>query len=542
MRAPPFRPRSPLFAQAATEYRNEAQRRPPSLPTSWQDEAPRQSYRSEEPKRFAAEADAGEPILLRREIPPGEPFPIDALGQALGDAARAIVDKVQCADGLAASSILAAASLAGQAHCDVIIPATGAPKPLSLFLVSVAATGDRKSSADAEASWPMRQREKKLREIYEGASIDYRHAKRAYDTALAKAEKGADDRYEVEAALRAVGDEPQAPLLPILTTDEPTIEGLAKLFEKGQPSLGLFSDEGGAFLGGHALASEHRLRTMAALSSIWDGSPIRRIRAGDGASILLGRRLALHLMLQPEASRGLLADAMAADQGLLSRILVCAPASRAGARFQKPLAATTELALRRYGARLLELLEKPTPLIPGTVNALEPHRLQFDVQAAAAWGRLADEIEKKLGAGGEYEPIRGFANKLAEHAARIAGVLALVDNPDAREIDAEPLGRAAAIVDFYASEALRLFEAGGVSAEILQAEKLLQWLETWPEASIALVPIYQKGPRSIRDKQTAKKVVKVLEDHGWLTKLEGGGHHVAGRTVREAWRINRRRA
>ena len=95
MRAPPFRP--PLFAQAATEYRNEAQRRPPSLPTSWQDEAPRESYRSEEPKRFAAQADAGEPIPLRREIPPGEPFPIDALGAGAWRRGGAIVDKVQCA-------------------------------------------------------------------------------------------------------------------------------------------------------------------------------------------------------------------------------------------------------------------------------------------------------------------------------------------------------------------------------------------------------------------------------------------------------------
>lgn len=72
--------------------------------------------------------------------------------------------------------------------------------------------------------------------------------------------------------MRSIGDEPPAPLLPVLTTDEPTVEGLHKLFERGQPSLGLFSDEGGTFLGGHAMASENRLRTMAALSSIWDAS------------------------------------------------------------------------------------------------------------------------------------------------------------------------------------------------------------------------------------------------------------------------------
>lgn len=484
---------------------------------------------------------ATEPTPLRRISPPASPFPMAALGDILGGAARAIVDRVQCADALAASSVLSAASLATQAHADVVLPATGAARPLSLFLVTVAATGDRKSTADGEASRPMRKREERLRETYREALKDYRHAKRAYDAAIAKAEKGAIDRYEIEDALKAVGDEPQPPLQPILTTDEPTIEGLAKLFEKGQPSLGLFSDEGGTFLGGHALASENRLRTMAALSSLWDGAPMRRIRAGDGATILPGIRLALHLMLQPQASAGLLADPMAADQGLLSRILVCGPASRAGARFQKTLAETTEPAFRHYEARILDLLERPLPLIEGTRNSLQPRRLAFDAKAAAAWGRLADEIERKLAPGGEYEPIRGFANKLAEHVARIAGVLTLVDNAEASAIDTPTLGRAAQIGDFYASEALRLFEAGAVSPEIQQAEKLLEWLQSaWTEPTVALVPIYQRGPNFIREKATAKRAVTILEQHGWLVPVEGSGLIVGGKPVREAWRIRGR--
>jgi hypothetical protein len=231
------------------------------------------------------------------------------------------------------------------------------------------------------------------------------------------------------------------------------------------------------------------------------------------------------------------------DQGFLSRLLVAAPASTAGTRFQKTLSPETEPGLRRYGARLLDILETPPVLMAGTRNALEPRRLQFEAHAAVAWGRLADEIERKIGPGGEYEPIRGFANKLAEHVARIAGVLTLVHNPEAGEIDAETLGRAVAIADFFASEALRLFEAGGVSPEIMQAERLLAWLETsWHEPTIALVPIYQLGPNSIRDAATARKAVTILQNHGWLTKLEGAGHRVAGKSVRDAWTINRRRA
>jgi hypothetical protein len=87
------------------------------------------------------------PRPLRREPSPGEPFPVDALGDVLGGAARAIIDKMKCPDAIAAGSVLAAASLAIQAHADVVLPATGRARPLSLFVTTVAASGERKSAA-----------------------------------------------------------------------------------------------------------------------------------------------------------------------------------------------------------------------------------------------------------------------------------------------------------------------------------------------------------------------------------------------------------
>lgn len=478
------------------------------------------------------------PTPLRRSPPPGEPFPMDALGGVLGGAVRAIADKVQCPPALAGASILAATSLAAQSHADVVIPATGQARPLSLFLVSVAESGSRKSAADYEAMRAVRAREKALRQIYEGEKPEFLRARRAYEIALGNAEKTKGDRFEIETALKAVGEPPHEPLLPFLLCDEPSLEGLHKLFERGQPSVGLFSDEGGGFLGGHAMSPENRLRTLAGLSMFWDGSTVRRIRAGDGASILLGRRLAFSLMMQPEASRGLLADGMAMDQGFLSRVLVSAPPSLAGTRMQRPINPQSEGALRRYEGVLRDLLEKPPAIAPGQVNVLEPRRLPFDNRAAALWGKLADEIERKLALGGDFEPIRGFASKLAEHMARIAGVLALASNSDAGEIDAETLGRAAMIGDFFASEALRLFEAGAVSPEIIAAEKALAWLQGRDDRVFSLAELYQFGPNCIREAATARKAISTLEAHGWAVKLQGSRHIVEGRAVREAWQLN----
>ncbi len=516
---------SSLFTEAAQEYRQE-----------------QAGKRIKGPERFNASGSLSQSLCvpLRRQHPVGEKFPTEALGHILGNATKAIADIVQCAEGLAAGSVLAAACYAAQSKANVIIPATRQARPLSLFLVTVAATGERKSSADNFAIMPIKKFEKKLRDTYEVDLPDYRNAKRAFDVALANAEKKCKgDRHEIELALKAIGDEPTPPLLPHLILDEPSLEGLHKLYERGQPSLAIFSDEGGGFLGGHALKAENRLRTFAGLSQLWDGSIIRRTRAGDGAVSLVGRRLALHLMVQPEAAQYLLSDPCAKDQGLLSRILVSAPPALAGSRLQKARSGSGDEALRIYETSLTSLLESQVNLVPGSLNALDPRELTFDPKAETLWLKLTDEIETKLGDGGAYEAIKGLGNKLAELVARIAGILTLVENPDAAQVNSDALGRAATLGDFYATEALRLFENGSTSPEIAQAEKLLSWLQLWPEDKIGLVAIYQSGPNSIRDKSSASKIVKILEEHGWLRKLDGSDHTVAGKGVREAWHIVR---
>lgn len=476
-----------------------------------------------------------EPIPLRRELPPPEPYPLDGLGPILEGAAKAIVDKIQCPDAIAAASALATASYAAQSLVDVILPYGSGARPTSLFFVSVAASGDRKSAADSLAIKPIRLREKELKERYDQDIVDYRRAKKIYDYKIAQAEKN----KEIETKLLEVGDEPTAPRVPILTIDEPTIEGMHRLFEKGHPSLALFSDEGGSFLSGHAFQKENRLKSIANLSNNWDGAPIRRIRSGDGASVIYGCRLSVHLMMQPTAASLFLADPMAKDQGILSRILACQPTSIAGSRFHKPLGAGTLAALTMYEETLLELLRYPTRRLIGMPNSLDPRGLPFSSKATREFQLLTDEIERQLADGKPYEQIRGFANKLPENIARIAAVLAVVENAEADEINSDCLGRAALLGDFYASEALRQFEASHITTDIVEAEKLLFWLQNyWPESNIALVPIYQRGPNSIRTSSAAKKAIKTLENHGWLTRTEDKKPVVDGKAVREAWRIH----
>jgi hypothetical protein len=85
------------------------------------------------------------------------------------------------------------------------------------------------------------------------------------------------------------------------------------------------------------------------------------VRAGEGASILAGRRVAMHLLVQPGVAATLLGDALLGDQGMLSRLLVSAPATAMGTRIWRDPPASAEHGLARYGARILELLERELP-------------------------------------------------------------------------------------------------------------------------------------------------------------------------------------
>jgi hypothetical protein len=456
------------------------------------------------------------PRPLMRELPAPDPFPIEALGDLLAPAAAAIQDRVQAAPAICAQSALAVATVAVQAHADIELP-TKQRKPVSNFYLSIAGTGDRKTAADTEASRPLRKREAALREMYRKELPSYLNAKFAWEKARKEATKGLSDPAEIKSALDAIGPTPTPPLQPLLTCQEPTYEGLCKYFADGWPSMGIFTTEGGQFLGGHGMADDAKLRTAAGLSALWDGEPLARVRAGERALVMPGRRIAVHLMAQPDVAAIALNDPLLASQGLLSRWLITAPTSLAGTRMWHDPSANSDHALKRYGARLTDILETPLPLAKGKTNELIPRLLPLAAVSRRLWIGFADHVEKAIRPGGELEPVRGLANKLPEHAARMAAVLTLVKDLTTTEVSSTEMEAGIELAQHYAAEALRLFDGSRIHPDLLLAQRLLAWLHmSWTEEMISLPDIYQRSLNAIRDQATARKLVGVLEQHGWL--------------------------
>lgn len=492
---------------------------------------------------FAANASAHQaegPQPLLREIPPGAPFPVAALGP-LQAAVGAVHDVTQAPVGIAAQSALAVASLVVQGFADV--ETLGGDAPCSLFCLTIAESGERKSSCDRLLMKGIRDHERAQAEAFRAAFSEYEVDREIWAGKRKRlmAEAAGADKLKAggaEADLRALGSEPRAPLYPNVTAQEPTFEGLLRLFQIGRPALGLFSDEAGGFVGGHAMNSDNKLKTIAGLSQLWNGDTVNRIRSGDGATDYPGRRLAMHLMLQPVAARPLLSDPQASGQGFLARFLMTEPPSAIGTRLRRGHDPASDMALAAFTARIAAILATPLP-VGDNPQELAPQRLPLSQGAKELLWRFYEAVEASQATGRQMEHVRSYGSKAAEQAARIAGVLTLWANLDALEVSPQVMGWGIMLAQFYLGEAKRLAEAGLVSEETAKAERLRQWLlESWPHEDVIPSDILKHGPNVMRERKALDGPLSMLVKAGHLLALEPGTV-IRGGARKQAYRIVR---
>lgn len=473
---------------------------------------------------------------LHRDVPPPQAFPIEALGP-LQNAAKAIQACTQVPTALAAQSVLAAATLAAQAHADVKLP-HGAVRPLVGLFMTIAGSGERKTSADNIALAEAYKVEEEWRAAHAEQQDAFKRDLAAHKEASDEAKKAAkkNGRDAIRKALAAVGQEPREPARPMLLVSDPTPEGLVQHLVHSRPWAGLFTSEGGLFVGGHAMNDESRMRTAGLLNTLWDGAAIRRQRVLTGPAFLPGRRVSAHVMMQPSVAKKLMGDAMLDDMGLLARCLTVEPESTIGHRLfcDTPETATYDLA--EYHRRIGSLLRRPPRTRSDDDRVLEPRTLELDAEARRLWIAYYDEVERELGYGGALRPILGFGAKLAEHAARLAAVQTIFANPDADFISAESMANGIALARHYASEALRLHGAATVAPDLILAARLLRWWTEKGTPRLHLAAIYQRGLNVLDTAEKAKRIVNVLVAHGYAVALPAGTE-VEGAPRREAWEL-----
>ncbi|MFG6178540.1 YfjI family protein [Halomonas sp. THAF12] len=480
-------------------------------------------HQSEQPPERGSRIELAPLPLAERETPPD--YPLEALGPVLGEAAERLAYHVQTPRGMAGQSVLAAAALAVQGHVDVARGPHGSG-PVSLFCMTVASSGERKSSLDRLALAPIREMEAEKRQQQPEELAKYKAEREAWemrrDSLVNSAKpKGRQAMSEGEAAylqetLAAIdAEEPPAPAAPGVTFSEPTAEGIYRHLQHNHPSAGLFSDEGVGFFGGHGMSEEGRGRTVAMVSKLWDGDPITRTRGAAGESgALAGRRLSAHLMLQPVVGAKVLADPLLQGQGFLARFLIVQEPSLVGQRLLKGRDPSQgphhDPAIARYWSALSELIRAPLALDDN--GSITPRLARIEGEAFAAWARLHDAIEVQSSEEGRFRDVRPFASKAAENAARIATVLALVEGHDAPTV--AHIERAGRLVAYYLeSMAIRTAEARQDTEE-LQARDLLEWIKAHGGRLDA--KDFKRLPSEYRSAKKARPLLAFLVDTGHL--------------------------
>lgn len=447
-------------------------------------------------------------LPLFREIPPAKEFPVEALGPILGKAAQEIHRSLKAPLAIICQSLLAAASLITQAHANVEID--GRVIALSLFFISVAESGERKSAIDDIALSSILKWQSQLWSVY-------REERKIYEAKLEQWNSSKKDKSTQKTLEEK--PEPEAPIMPIIIIEEPTYEGLVKYLEFGQPSVGLFSEEGGRFVGGNAMNRDNMLKTLAGLSSLWDAKkdkPISRMRSGEGSLALYGRRMALHLMVQESVYSLINQHSMCESQGFLPRCLISYPESTVGSRPYVKVNALDLPEVKAYLQRCNALLDRTFPLAPKPApkNQLEPPSINLSPEAYVCWIDFHDKFENTLGKGEAYHSIRRFGSKAAEHVLRVAGVLSVFEKPLATQIEKNYTERAIEIIHYYLYERTRLESYSSIDSSLMTAQRVLDWASSKGKQAILLRDLYQYGPSEVRSKDKALAILKILEEHG----------------------------
>lgn len=475
------------------------------------------------------ESVTGQPIDFRPSVGDAEEFPLDKLPERLAEAIRGLVDRVQVPVPIAAQAVIGACAIVAQTRLEIEMP-TGEVIPSSLFLFTVAESGERKSSVDKRALAPIYRREEELRQGFETKQHEFNMAKTAYEAAVSTAKRGKKSRHDIEAALDECGLPPTPPALPMLLVEEPTIEGIVKLLDEAYPSIGLFSDEGAQFLGGYSMQDEQQAKTGAMLSQLWDGKPIKRVRGTDITKILVGRRMSVHLMVQPGVAMKLFGNKALRDQGMMSRMLIAYPKSMKGQRFWKePTEASLE-AVKAFQSRLSNLLSVAFNRMNPETRALEFSLVQLQPEAREMWIRFSDHLERQQGPDGNLRDISDLASKMAQHALRLAAVVSYYsggENVVRDGISPAAMSAGIALGEFYLSEALRLFNAGSVDEDSDNAHALVEFIRKEKLERVGKRWLSRNCPKNVRPATILGRALALLVDQGHLMEIKGGGEFKA---------------
>lgn len=438
----------------------------PPEPGDWNDYASRYGLKATEQALQTALQQVAPPIpeQLAPDMDKPDPYPVETLPEIMRDAVRAIAEIVQCPVALAGQSVLSAAAYLAQTRSDALSPVKY-QMPCSLYMLALADSGDRKSTADKLASKPIAEREQEKQNQFRQARKDWEQAKQGM--------KSAEEKEFIQ-------DNPAPNDPSTLITSDASYSKVASMLINDKPALFWATDEGGQMLGGHSIKADNRAAVLGGLTKVFDDGSLERVRSSDnadGSGRAYNRRLSISLLAQEITVRDALNDPVLRGQGFLPRFLFTAPESLKGTRLltmdrliAKP---ADDARLSRYWQHLQHLMAKPEQ-IDSELLEVNTERMDWTQDARQTWLDFYNSTEGEQGRFGRYAEMTPFASRAGELAARVATILAFFCERD--HVDGETMRGAVALVNHSLNEWLRYAAVVRVDAVTDGAIKCIDWL------------------------------------------------------------------
>ncbi len=460
-----------------------------------------------------------EPLPMASKVEPEE-YPLDALPDVICKAVTEVGGFVKAPVALVACTAIAALSVAVQAHADVE-RAQKLTGPSGLFLLSIADSGERKTTCDGFFTQAIREYEAQQEQAAKPLMKDYEAAVSVWtaktsgvkDAIRQLAKNGTDPTDEEKKLIDLEHEKPEPPRYPVLMYADSTPEALKWDLAKKWPSAGVVSSEGGVVFGAHGMQSDSVTRNLATLNQLWDGKDIQTGRRSSESFTVRGARLTVAVQIQEAALRDFLTKtgALARGTGFLARFLIAWPESTQGSRpFTEAPDQWPHLAA--FNKRMTEILEQTTSIDDD--GCLHPALLTLAPEAKAAWIEFHNAIESELVTGGELYDVRDVASKTADNAARIAALFQVFIYGGGA-IGLDVFQSAERIAAWHLNESRRFFGELALPPEMADAARLDTWLVNYcnreKTGTIPIAVVQQYAPYGLRKKAAIDSAVDELE-------------------------------
>ena len=442
-------------------------------------------------------------------------FPIDVLPCIIINAINEVQQNTKAPLSLIATSALGVISLACQHKFD-IVRYNGSHIPPSLFFVTLAESGERKSTVDKLFMNPIYQLETILNQQYQDDMISYRQDKSIFDIKQKALVKQIDNEFrkgndvsDLEIQLKELlSSAPKEPIQYKLCFNDATPAAIKDYLSKGWNSVGIMSDEAGVIFEGHAL------NELGFINKMWDGGSFSVSRKGDGERYIQDGRMTLSLMVQPQIFDDFLEKKgdKVKDIGFLARCLISRPASTQGTRL---IESTTVYSahLKQFHQRIDEILSSS---ISNYQQGIEDKiLLRFSPEAEQKWIAHYNDIESTLKKSGNLYHYKEFGSKIAENITRMAALIHFFSS-DEEFISIDSVNSGYAIADWFYREQVQLFPQKNNISELDQdAEELFQWINKYfNERRVTMVSkniIRQYGPNKFRNTTKLNVLLEILK-------------------------------